>query len=346
MKKVIYNPQSDEINNKVVGGEPTGIANFSKPSRVIYKTIYEGMLDRTWFPSQVDLSDDIKAMMSLTDAEVRWYELTFGKLIFNDSIITNRIMDNFNSYITDPIVNACLARQAFEESLHSQSYAFIGDDVLQKANGDSEKVYNLFKTDSMLQKLAKDINDDYASFDINGQITNQHLAIGAIANLCLEGISFPAGFLGIWALGDKMKGSASMITEISKDELGSHLPLYVNLYNHIITDANLQSNKNEIDNIAKQMLIRATEREKEFLRYSSEGVMGFTEVGIDNFMNWVCNERFRELGFKLHYPVANKNDGLIKIFKNYSNLNDTKSNFFESTVKNYSKQSLEFDDDF
>ena len=138
MKK-IFNPESTEVTHKIVGGNPSGIANFSKPSRVIYKTIYEGMLDRTWFPSQVDLSDDIKAMMNLTSEEVRFYELTFGKLIFNDSVITNRIMDNFNQYITDPIANACLARQAFEESLHSQSYAFIGDDVLQKANGDSEK---------------------------------------------------------------------------------------------------------------------------------------------------------------------------------------------------------------
>ncbi len=344
MKKVIYNPQSEEIVNKIVGGEPTGIANFSKPSRVIYKTIFEGMLDRTWFPSQVDLSDDIKAMMSLVDAEVRLYELTFGKLIFNDSVITNRIMDNFNLYVTDPIANACLARQAFEEALHSQSYAFIGDDVLQKANGDSEKVYNLFKTDPMLQKLAKEINDDYSSFDTGNEVTAQHLALGAIANLCLEGISFPAGFLGIWSLGDKMKGSASMITEISKDELGSHLPLYVNMYNHIITDSDLI--KPFVDDLAKTMLINATEREKEYLKYSSEGVMGFTAKGIDNFMNWICNERFRELGFDLYYPIADKGDGLIKIFKNYSQLNDTKSNFFESTVKNYSKQSLDFDEDW
>ncbi|MFT5836413.1 MAG: ribonucleoside-diphosphate reductase beta chain [Sulfurimonas sp.] len=340
MKK-IFNPESTELTHKVVGGDPSGIANFSQPSRVIYKTIYEGMLDRTWFPSQVDLSDDIKAMMNLRPEEVRFYELTFGKLIFNDSVITNRIMDNFNQYITDPIANACLARQAFEESLHSQSYAFIGDDVLQKANGDSEKVYNLFKTDDMLLKLASDINADYSSFDDGTEVNAGHLALGAIANLALEGVSFPAGFLAIWSLGDKMKGSASMITEISKDELGSHLPLYVNLYNHIHTDAKLD--KPKYDKMAREMLIRATEREIEFLKYSSEGVLGYSVSSIENFMHWICNERFRELGFELHYPKANTTDGLVKIFKNYSQLNETKTNFFEGTVKNYSKQNLDMD---
>ena len=340
MKK-IFNPESTEVTHKIIGGDPSGIANFSKPSRVIYKTIYEGMLDRTWFPSQVDLSDDIKAMMNLTSEEVRFYELTFGKLIFNDSVITNRIMDNFNQYITDPIANACLARQAFEESLHSQSYAFIGDDVLQKANGDSEKVYNLFKTDDMLLELASNINADYGSFDDGTEVEAGHLALGAIANLALEGVSFPAGFLAIWSLGDKMKGSASMITEISKDELGSHLPLYVNLYNHIHTDAELD--KPKYDKMAKEMLIRATEREIKFLKYSSEGVLGFADESIENFMHWVCNERFRELGFELHYSKADTTDGLVKIFKNYSQLNDTKTNFFEGTVKTYSKQNLDMD---
>ena len=183
----------------------------------------------------------------------------------------------------------------------------------KKPMGIVRKVYNLFKTDEMLLKLASDINADYGSFDDGTEVTTDHLALGAIANLALEGVSFPAGFLAIWSLGDKMKGSASMITEISKDELGSHLPLYVNLYNHIHIDAKLDKTKN--DKLAGEMLVRATEREIEFLKYSSEGVLGYADASIENFMHWVCNERFRELGFEPHYPKADTTDGLVKIFK-------------------------------
>jgi len=344
MRKIIYNPDSNEVYHKIVGGKPTGIANFSNPSRTIYKNIYEGMLDRTWFPSQVDLSDDAKAISKLTDAEVRFYELTFGKLIFDDSVVTNRIMDNFNQYITDAIANACLARQAFEESLHSQSYSFVGDDILKKANGDGQKIYTLYKTDKKLLQLTNEINEDYKKFDDGSEVTPAILALGSVANIALEGISFPMGFLSVWSLGETMRGSASMITEISKDELGSHLPLYINFYNHIIEDCRLP--KKEIDIQARKMLIRATEREISFLKYSSEGVLGYFDKNVENFAHWICDSRLRELGMEEEYKNIDTSEGLIKIYRNYSQLNETKTNFFEGTVKTYSKKSLEFDDDF
>ncbi len=338
MSKVIFNPISTEEFHLIVGGSPDGIADFSNPSRQIYKTIWDGMNDRDWKPAIVDLSGDMKAIQQLSPAELRAYKFAFGKLIFNDSIITNRIMDNMNRYITDPIANACLARQSFEEALHSWSYAFVGDDVLKKANMERKEIYELFKTDPVLMKLAMAINSDYGMFDKVEEPTFGELSLAAIANLSLEGISFPAGFTTVWAMGSKMVGSASMITEISKDELGSHLPLYVNIYNHIKQDTGVNE-----DIKAKEILIASTEREIDYLKYSTEGVMGFNDTAIENLMQWIANERFRELGFKLEYPVANKNDGLIKVFKSYSKLNDTKSNFFEGTVKTYSKQKLDMD---
>lgn len=338
MGKQIFNPESNEVFHPIVGGNPDGIANFMKPSRLIYKTIYKGMLDRTWFPSQVDLSGDLKAVKLLSEPELRMYMLQFGKLIFNDSVITNRIMDNINMYITDPIVNACLARQAFEESLHSFSYAYVGDDVLNKADMDGDEIYKLYKTDPMLIKLARSINDDYSMFDTDCEPTFKELSLATIANIALEGISFPAGFASIWSMGSKMIGSASMITEISKDELGSHLPLYSNIYKHIKQDTGVDT-----DIEAKELLIRATEREIEYLKYSTKGVLGFTDDSITNLMYWITNNRFRELGFKPEYPQANKSDGLIKIFKSYSEMNETKTNFFEGTVKTYTKQELDMD---
>jgi len=338
MAKNIFNPESTEVFHPIVGGNPDGIADFSNPSRTVYKTIWDGMLDRTWFPSQVDLSGDMQAIQHLSPAEVRAYKFAFGKLIFNDSVITNRIMDNMNPYITDPIANACLARQSFEEALHSSSYAYIGDDVLKEAGMDSKEIYELFKTDPKLIALAKAINADYAMFDKEGEPTFEGLSLAAIANLSLEGVSFPAGFSVVWALGSKMVGSASMITEISKDELGSHLPLYANIYKHIKQDTGVNA-----DIKAKEMLIASVEREVDYLKYSTAGVMGFNDQAIDNLMYWIGNDRFREVGFGREFPVANKNDGLIRLFKSYSKLNDTKTNFFEGTVKNYSKKKLDMD---
>jgi len=364
--KVIYNPNSEEKVHTIINGNPSGIANFVKPSRVHYKTVFEGQIARFWNPATVALVKDKKAVKELSEAEYRAYELTFGKLIFNDSVITNRLMDNINSIITDTVANACIAFQSGEEALHSYSYAFIGDDVLG-----STKVYDLFKTDPMLRNLADKINARYGVFDKkilddndvktleallvdnpelkekinhiatnnNTYLTDKEKAFAAIANLCLEGISFPAGFIVIWALGYKMQGSANMITEISRNELGSHLPLYINIYNDIKTDAGIN-----IDELARETIIKAGEDEKEYIKYSTKGVMGFDDYAIDNFMNWIVDNRLRELELKRLNIDINTEDGLIKIYKNYSELNNTKTNFFEGTVKNYSKQSLQMDD--
>jgi len=90
------------------------------------------------------------------------------------------------------------------------------------------------------------------------------------------------------------------------------------------------------------MILEAAKEEKEFLKYSTEGVLGFSHDSIDNFIEWVVSNRLRELNIDYSGSYI-KDDGLIKIFKKYSELNDTRSNFFESTVKNYSKQELDMD---
>lgn len=334
MKKV-YNPESKEEVHTIINGNPTGIANFVNPTRAIYKTIFQGQLDRFWNPATVDLTDDMAKVADLSPDQYRMYELTFGKLIFNDSVVTNRIMDNINPMVTDPIANACLAFQAGEEALHSFSYAFIGDDVLK-----STRIYDLWRTDEVLLELTKAINGRYSILDEPVELSDLGKALIAIANICLEGISFPAGFLPIWSLGNSMQGSASMITEISRNELGSHLPLYANIYKHIKEDCNL--NGTNIDSRAKKLILEATEDEKEFLRYSTKGVMGFTDESINNFMDWIASNRLRELGISNNLN-PNANEGLVKIFKSYSEVNDTKTNFFEGTVKNYSKQQITMD---
>jgi len=331
MKK-IYNPKSDEVTNTIVNGNPTGIANFVTPSRPIYKTIFETMLANFWNPATVNITEDKKAVKLLSEDEYRAYELTFGKLIFNDSIVTNRLMDNVNPIITDPIANACIALQSGQEATHSYSYAFIGDDILGSTN-----IYNLFKTDEKLLHLTQRINSRYSVFDTNEEIPDSSKSLVAIANLILEGVSFPAGFVVVWSLGNKMQGSANMITEISRDELNTHLPLYVNIYKHIKEDTGVN-----FDDVAKKWVEQAVEDEIEFLEYSTTGVMGFNTTSIKDFMYWIGDNRLRELGIKSDY-LYNKNDGLIKLFKSYSEHNSTKGNFFETNVSAYSKQALDMD---
>ncbi len=119
-KKEIFNQASTEKFNeaKILNGNPNGIFNFNKTNHVWAKQIYDNMKARTWFPAQVDISKDKKNYPLLTEDDKLKYDLTLAQLISNDSIQVNQLMDRINSYITSPIVNACLSVQAMEEANH------------------------------------------------------------------------------------------------------------------------------------------------------------------------------------------------------------------------------------
>lgn len=116
-EKKIFNQESREdfMEARMVGGNPNGIINFNRTPHKFFTGLYKSMLARTWFAEQVNISKDKINYSKLTPEEKRSYDLVLAQLIANDSIQTNQLMDSFNRYITSPVVNACLARQAMEE---------------------------------------------------------------------------------------------------------------------------------------------------------------------------------------------------------------------------------------
>lgn len=130
-RKKIYNPESHENVNerKVFGGDPTGIFELNKIKYQWAYNLWEMMLANTWFPKEVDMTQDARDYKLLTDAEKLAYDKVLAQLIFMDSLQTNNLIDNVNPYITAPEINLILVRQAFEEALHSQSYAVMVDSL-------------------------------------------------------------------------------------------------------------------------------------------------------------------------------------------------------------------------
>ena len=120
-EKKIFNQDSREKfeDCKILGGNPNGIINYNKTKHGWATRMYKTMLARTWFPEQVNVSKDKTNYAELTQDEKRAYDLVLAQLIANDSIQTNQLMDKINTHITSPVVNACIARQTFEECLTS-----------------------------------------------------------------------------------------------------------------------------------------------------------------------------------------------------------------------------------
>jgi len=108
------------------------------------------MVGNFWIPEKVKgLGDDAVQFKNLSPEEQRAYKGILSFLIFLDSIQTMNL-PNFNEFITAPEVNLILSIQAYQEAIHSQSYATILETVVDSS--DREEIYYFFKTDKHLRE--------------------------------------------------------------------------------------------------------------------------------------------------------------------------------------------------
>lgn len=338
-RKKIYNPLSNENANerRVFGGNPTGIFELNDIKYQWAYNLWEMMLNNTWFPKEVDMTRDVSDYKQITDVEKAAYDKALSQLIFMDSLQTNNIMDNINPYVTAPEINLILVRQAYEEALHSQSYAVMVDSI----SVNSKEIYDLWRRDMML----KSKNDAIAAVydDLAKNPTERNFVKACFANQILEGIYFYSGFAYIYTLArsGRMLGSAQMIRFIQRDEV-THLVLFQNLINTLRKERPDLFDE-ELKSEVIKMFEEAVRLESEWGKYITGGqVLGLTDAIIEQYIKYLADDRLFSVGFSKIYNVTNP----IKWVDDFSKFNDQKTNFFEGTVANYSKGSLSFDDDF
>jgi ribonucleoside-diphosphate reductase beta chain len=94
----------------------------------------------------------------------------------------------------------------------------------------------------------------------------------------------------------------------------------------------------------EEMFRQAVQLEIKWGQYITNGeILGLTNELIDKYIKSLANERLAKVGFNSLYLVPNDP---IPWIKDFSNFNDLKTNFFEGNVVNYSKGSLDFEDDW
>jgi ribonucleoside-diphosphate reductase beta chain len=336
-KKIIYNPDSKESLNdrKTFGGNPDGMLNFTKPKYSWATELWDVMEGNTWFPREVQMTQDAKDYKFLTPAEKRMYDLVLSQLIFMDSLQTNNIMDNMNPLITAPEINAILSRQSYEEANHSKSYAVMVESI----SDNTDEIYDMWKTDTQLRNKNKFIADSFNCYA--WEPTDENIVLGMFANQILEGMYFYAGFASIYALGKsgKMLGSSQMIRFIQRDEV-THLLLF----QHLILSTKKERPElftNELEAKVRQMVRDAVEIESAWGSYITQGqILGFTDAIIKQYIQYLGDQRLTAVGYEPEYGVKHP----IPWVDGYASFNDQRTNFFEGNVVNYSKGSIDFED--
>ena len=138
-----------------------------------------------------------------------------------------------------------------------------------------------------------------------------------------------------------MLGSAQMIRFIQRDEV-THLLLYQNMINSVKKERpDLFTEQLEKEVYA--MFEQAVELEVQWGQYITQGqILGLTNDILEQYIKFLADERLRSVGMNKLYNVENP----IKWVDDFAKFNDQKTNFFEGTVANYSKGSLDFGDDW
>lgn len=333
--KNFYNPHGEEIlDEKIFGGAPSGFVDFNRSKYKWDSNIYNLMNANTWFPSEVNTSTEKKNFEQLSPDEQSIYKLTFAQLSFNDSAQEEYLSD-FRRLVNNRLVKSVITLQTMQEVNHSKSYA-----VLLDACGNSEEVFNLYKHNSALNRKNQKIAEQFASYIDGGSVDK--MLLSAMASVNLEGIYFLLGFSYIYLLGDKVPGARDMIKFIARDELNTHLPLFANIFKTIRNENKIQTST--IDSVY-EMINDAVNIELEYGHYLLDQfpIMGTTHEIMEQTVHNYANNRLTTIGLD---PIFKQSDTtyLQKLVTKHLEMNEVKSNFFESNVSNYAKSSIDLDD--
>ncbi|WP_294958897.1 ribonucleotide-diphosphate reductase subunit beta [Sulfurovum sp.] len=333
--KHYYNPHGEEIlDERIYGGSPAGFVDFNRSKYRWDSNIYDLMNANTWFPSEVNTSTEKKNFEGLTENEQSIYKMTFAQLSFNDSAQEEYLSD-FRRLANNRLVKSVISLQIMQEVNHSKSYA-----VLLDACGNSEEVFNLYKYDAALNKKNQQIAEQFAKY-IDGGSADKML-LSAMASVNLEGIYFLLGFSYIYLLGDKVPGARDMIKFIARDELNTHLPLFANIFKTIQKENNIAAST--IDAVY-MMIGDAVKIELEYGHYLLDQfpIMGVTHDLMEQTVYNYANDRLKKIGLD---PVFDESATtyLQKLVTKHLEMNEVKSNFFESNVSNYAKSSIDLND--
>lgn len=291
--------------------------------------VLDVMEANTWYPQEIDLSRDVKDYkMKLTDGERRMYDKALAFLSNLDGIQFNNLTLNIGRHITSPEVSMCISRQAWEEAVHVKSYSAMIEAVAL----DPMEVYMAFEKDKMLAKKNEYILAQ--SRILKDDFTPRNFALAVVANVALEGIYFMSGFLSFFVLArnGKMLGSADMIRLIRRDEVGTHLELFLNMY-RTLQEENPEIFDAQFYEDARQIIRNAVGLETEWGKYIiSDGVLGLTDGIIEDYLKFLGNDRAALLGLGELYPNV-KNP--VAWVDEFAETNNNEANFFETKVTSY-----------
>ena len=333
--KKLFNPFAEE-EQKLFCGETTNILDLSTVKYPYFIEWVNKTYANNWLPEKVSNMAEDKYQYSndLTADEKDAYDTELSFLIFLDSLQTNNL-PNIAEYITLPEVVYALARQTYEEAIHSRSYGYI---LINAVGQESmHKIVYKYKEDETLLHRNEFIATIYE--ECSKERNAKNFLRDLIANYLLEGLYFYNGFNFFHNLAYRglMMATNIQISYIRRDE-NSHLALFKKLIKIF-----KQELPNDFDtDLVYDMFKQAVEWEKRFsLNTLGNKITGISEKTITDYTHYIANKRLKDIGLEPIFPKAeNPYKHLDKFASVDGDETTNRANQFEVTSITYKDPSI------
>jgi ribonucleoside-diphosphate reductase beta chain len=314
--------------------------------------LYKSSIKNIWTTDEIDFSVDHEHLRDkLTPQEAHLIKRLVAFFATADNIVAHNLVLNFYKHVNSPEFRMFLGKQLFDEMLHVETYLLLVDQYVPDAD-ERKAAFDAYQTVPSV-KLKADFCFKYMDA-INNLHTietdedrRQFLGNLICFAACVEGLFFFGSFAYVYFLRNKglLPGLATATNWVFRDET-LHIQGAMNVitvirkeYPHLFDSA--------LEKKVETMMEEAIQVEMAFCQDAlSFGINGLSPVLMQDYLQYVADQRLVQLGMKRKY--LSQNPFPFMVLQDLQPL----TNFFEKRVTEYqkgfesSKSSIVFDEAF
>ncbi len=328
--KQLFNPNASDDNIRIYKGDTTNLLNLANVKYTWAHKIFDNIYQNNWLPHKVSMADDKTQFPKLTPDEQTSFEDIISFLVFLDSIQTNNL-SVIASFFTAPDVVYVMARQQFDEAIHSKSYGWILTSLFTEEHA-KQIVYRWRENAVLLERITY-IAAIYQ--ELHDNPTDETFVKAVVANFLLEGLYFYNSFQFFHNLATRglMIGSQTQIKYIQRDEI-QHCAIFMNAILELYKEE--PEMMNGFTPMIYEMFRTAVEWEIKFSHsIIGSNILGMTEQSIVDYTHHLANKRLKEIGLDEIFPKSKNPYKHLEKIAGVEDETSNRSNNFEVTSISY-----------
>jgi ribonucleoside-diphosphate reductase beta chain len=299
--------------------------------------MYKNSIKNIWTTDEIDFSIDYEHLRDrFTPQEAHLVKRLVAFFATADNIVAHNLVLNFYKHINSPEFRMFLGKQLFDEMLHVETYLLLVDNYIQDAD-ERKAAFDAYKSIPSVKMKADFCLKYMDSIEQIDKLDTDDKRKQFVENLicfaaCVEGLFFFGSFAYVYFLRSKglLPGLATATNWVFRDETTHILGAMEVL--RVVREEYPQIFDEDLEKRVMHMIDEAISVEMTFCQDAlSFGVSGLSPALMQEYLQYVADQRLVQLGYKKRY--FSKNPFSFMVLQDLQPL----TNFFEKRVTEYQK---------